>query len=79
MIYTSIINLDDREEKLSYKMREAQTKKIPINIILGDKEKDENLISYRRFGSKETYSADKNIFLELLLNEINSKRTKDQD
>ena len=70
------VELDDREEKLSYKMRESQVKKIPITIILGDKEKEENLISYRRFGSKETYSSEKNVFVELLLNEINSKRSK---
>ena len=57
-------------------MRESQVKKIPITIILGDKEKEENLISYRRFGSKETYSSEKNVFVELLLNEINSKRSK---
>ena len=73
------VELDDREEKLSYKMRESQTKKIPITLILGDKEKDENLVSYRRFGSKETYSSEKDVFKELLLNEINSKRVKSQD
>lgn len=68
--------LDDREEKLGYKMRESQTKKIPITLILGDKEKEENLISYRRHGSKETYSVEKNMFVELLLNEIKDKRSK---
>ena len=70
------VELDDREEKLSYKMRESQVKKIPITLILGDKEKDENLVSYRRFGSKETYSSEKNMFVELLLNEIKSKKAK---
>ena len=73
------VELDDRDEKLSYKMRESQVKKIPITIILGDKEKDENLISYRRFGSKETYSSNKDVFVELLLNEIKSKKVKGQD
>ena len=60
-------------------MRESQVKKIPINIILGDKERDENLVSYRRHGSRETYSAEKSVFVELLLNEIKSKKIKDQD
>lgn len=73
------VELDDREEKLSYKMREAQTKKIPIILILGDKEKDDNLISYRRHGSNKTYSVDKDMFVELLLNEIKDKKTKNQD
>ncbi len=70
--------LDDREEKLGYKMREAQVKKIPINIILGDKEKSEGLISYRRHGSDKTYSAAKDIFVELLLNEIKEKKSKSE-
>ena len=72
------VELDDREEKLGYKMREAQIKKIPINIILGDKEKSEGLISYRRHGSDKTYSAAKDIFVELLLNEIKEKRNKSE-
>ena len=70
--------LDDREEKLGYKMREAQVKKIPINIILGDKEKSEGLISYRRHGSDKTYSAAKDIFVELLLNEIKENKSKSE-
>ncbi len=73
------VELDDRDEKLSYKMRDAQTKKIPIILILGDKEKDGNLISYRRHGSNKTYSVDKDMFVELLLNEIKDKKTKNQD
>ena len=73
------VELDDREEKLSYKMRDAQTKKIPIILILGDKEKDDNLISYRRHGSNKTYCLDKDMFTELLLNEIKDKKTKNQD
>ncbi len=71
------VQLDDRDEKLSYKIREAQTKKIPITLILGDKEKQENLISYRRHGSDKTYSVEKNMFIELLLNEIRDKRSKE--
>lgn len=68
--------LDDREEKLGYKMREAVVKKIPITLVLGDKEKDGNLVSYRRHGSDKTYSVEKNMFIELLLNEIKDKRSK---
>ena len=70
------VELDDRDEKLSYKMRESQTKKIPITLILGDKERDENLVSYRRHGSLKTYSVTKDTFKELLLNEIKSKQSK---
>ena len=68
------VELDDRDEKLSYKMRESQTKKIPITLILGDKERDENLVSYRRHGSNKTYSVQKDMFKNLLLNEIKLKK-----
>ena len=71
------VELDDREEKMGYKIRESQTKKIPITLILGDKEKDEGLVSYRRHGSDKTYSVEKNMFIELLLNEIKDKRRKE--
>ena len=73
------VELDDREEKLSYKMRDAQTKKIPIILVLGDKEKDGNLVSYRRHGADKTYSVDKDMFISLLLNEIKDKKSKNQD
>ena len=73
------VELDDRDEKLSYKMRESQTKKIPITLILGDKERDDNLVSYRRHGSLKTYSVQKDTFKELLLNEIKSKQSKSQE
>ena len=48
------VKVDERDEKLSYKMRESQTKKIPITLIIGDKEKENNTISYRKFGSNDT-------------------------
>ena len=69
------VELDDRDEKLSYKMRESQTKKIPITLILGDKERDKSLVSYRRHGSLKTYSVQKDTFKDLLLNEIRSKKS----
>ena len=46
------VELNNKDEKLSYRMREVQTSKIPCTVILGDNEKENNLISYRLFGSK---------------------------
>ena len=60
------VELDDSDEKLSYKMRESSVQKIPYTLILGDKEKDSNLISYRKLGSKETHTMNKNEFIKLL-------------
>ena len=67
-------SIDLKDEKLSYKMRESQTKKIPYTLILGDKEKENNLISYRIFGSKETITLDTKEFLSKIKNEIENKK-----
>ena len=70
------VNLDDRDEKLGYKMREAQIKKYPYNLILGQKEKDEETISYRKHGSEETIKLNLKEFKEQLIKEIETKESK---
>ena len=65
--------LDSRDEKLSYKMRESQTKKNPYTLIIGDKEKETNTISYRVHGSTETINMPVNEFIEKLNKEITEK------
>lgn len=67
------VELDDRDEKLSYKMRESQTKKVPITLILGDNEKDNNTISYRLFGSRETTTLSVDEFIHLMKESIEKK------
>ena len=62
--------LDSRDEKLSYKMRESQTKKIPYTLILGDKEKEDKTISYRIHGNNETKTMDTNEFISILKDNI---------
>ena len=68
------VNLDDRNEKLSYKMRESQTKKNPITLILGDKEVESSTISYRKFGSTETYTLPKSEFYKLVKETIDERK-----
>ena len=68
------VNLDDRNEKLSYKIRESQTKKNPITLILGDKEVESNTISYRKFGSTETYTLPKSDFYKLVKETIDERK-----
>ena len=67
------VNLDDRDEKLSYKMREAQIKKYPYNLILGQTEVDNHNISYRTHGSKETISISNEEFIKKIKEEIKTK------
>ena len=68
------VKLDDRDEKLSYKMRESQAKKIPLTIIVGDKEMNDNLVSYRRFGETETTTLSKDEFVKNILECIENKK-----
>ena len=68
------VTYDDRDEKMNYKIRESVTKKIPITIILGDKEKENGNISYRRYGREETITVSKEDFVTLIKNEIKNHR-----
>ena len=67
------VELDSRDEKLSYKMRESVIAKIPYTLILGDKERDNNTISYRLRGSNETFNLEIDDFIKLIKNEIINK------
>lgn len=78
LTYNFRVQFDDRDEKLSYKMRESQTKKIPYTLIIGDKEKDSNSVSYREFGSTETTNISTSEFIDLLRNEIKNKVIKNK-
>ena len=61
---------------MSYKIRESQIKKIPYTIIIGDKELENNLISYREFGKTSTTTLKKEEFIKLLKKEIKDKTIK---
>ena len=65
--------LDDRNEKLGYRLREAQTKKVPYTLILGDKEKQDSTISYRLHGEKDTTTVSQEEFIKLIKEEIKNK------
>ena len=67
------VELDDRNEKLGYKMRESVMRKIPITLIIGQKEVDDNTISYRLYGSEETTTVSKDEFLKFLADKIENK------
>jgi len=67
------VEVDVRDEKLGYKIREAQTKKIPFTIVIGDKEMEANSVNIRRYGEKETTSLALEDFLEKIQDEIKNK------
>ena len=68
------VELDNRNEKLGYKMRESVMRKIPVTVILGQKEVDENLISYREYGSEETHTLTYEKFISYLKERIENKK-----
>lgn len=68
------VKLDSRDEKLSYKMRESQSSKIPYTLIIGDKEKEDNSISYRLFGHRETENVSLKDFEKQILNQIKKRQ-----
>ena len=67
-------SLDDRDEKLGYRLRESVTKKTPYVLIIGDKEKEENIISFRKYGSQDTNSLDLDNFIQKLHKLIKERR-----
>ncbi|RKQ20070.1 threonine--tRNA ligase [Ureibacillus endophyticus] len=58
------VEMDDREEKLGYKIREAQMKKIPYMLVLGDKELESEAVNVRRYGSKDSETVSLAEFVE---------------
>ena len=66
-------NLDSREEKLGYKLREAVVKKIPVTVILGQNEVDNNTISYRLHGSEDTTTVTVDEFINMLNEKIKNR------
>jgi threonyl-tRNA synthetase len=68
------VELDKRDEKLSYRMRDSQTQKIPYTLIVGDKEKEDNTISYRVFGNAETKTVSQEEFVNLIKEVISLKK-----
>ena len=67
---------DNREEKLGYKIREAQVKKIPYQLVLGDQEKDQNTVTYRAYGKQEQMTVSLDQFIEMIQLEIKTKGIK---
>ena len=66
--------IDDRDEKLGYRMREAQTKKIPYQLVLGDNEVNNRTLNVRKYGQKEQVSYSIDEFVKIITEEIKTKK-----
>lgn len=67
------VEVDVRDEKIGYKIREAQTKKIPFALVIGDKEMEAGSVNVRRYGEKKTESLPFEEFLQVINKEIEEK------
>ncbi len=68
------VELDDREEKLGYKLRESVIKKIPVTVIIGQKEVDAKTVSYRLYGSEDTTTVTLDEFKKFLEDRKKSRK-----
>ncbi|MGA0351740.1 MAG: threonine--tRNA ligase [Acholeplasmataceae bacterium] len=60
------VEYDDRNEKMGYKIRSAQTLKIPYTLVLGDQEMQEGTVTFRRYGQKEQHTVSLDAFIEMI-------------
>ena len=68
------VETDYREEKLGYKIREAQMAKIPYQLVSGDKELENNTVTYRKYGQTEQVTVTIDDFVSMMnkhTNELN--------
>lgn len=73
------VEIDDRREKINYKIREAQTEKIPFALVVGDREAEEGTVAVRRYGQQNSNTLKLEDFVQLVKEEICSKKTGLED
>ncbi|MDD4531988.1 MAG: threonine--tRNA ligase [Bacilli bacterium] len=66
--------IDDRDEKLGYKIHDWQTKKVPYTLVIGDNEVNDNTITYRIYGKREQITVPIDSFVEMVHKDIDSKQ-----
>jgi len=67
------VEVDDRNEKIGYKIREGQVQKVPYMLVVGDKEVETGTVSLRKRGEGDKGSTDFNAFTDGLREEIRAK------
>ena len=65
--------IDDRSEKTGKKIRDAQVKKIPYMVVIGDKEAETGILPIRKHGSKESFEMSVEDFIKYVQEKISSR------
>ncbi|NLW52489.1 MAG: threonine--tRNA ligase [Tissierellia bacterium] len=68
------VDLDARDEKMGKKIRESQMSKIPYQLVFGDKELEENTVTVRRYGEKQTETMPLEDFIKMATEEVELKK-----
>lgn len=68
------VEMDEREEKVGYRMRDSILKKIPYTLVIGNKEVESDLVTYRKYGTEEQITVSKSDFVQFIKEEIKEKR-----
>ena len=70
------VEVDERNEKMGYKIREAQVKKIPYALVIGDQEMQDGNVTLRKYGEKDSQTMSVDDFIKLVQGKIASKEEK---
>jgi threonyl-tRNA synthetase len=68
------VSVDEREEKVGYKLRESVLKKVPYALVIGDKEMTDKTVSYREYGKTDVITVTTDEFINKLNAEIKNKK-----
>ncbi|WP_188206381.1 threonine--tRNA ligase [Alkalibacillus aidingensis] len=68
------VELDVRDEKLGYKIRESQTQKIPYSLVLGDQEMNQEAVNIRKYGEKDSQTVSLDEFIKNIVDEITHRQ-----
>ncbi len=66
------VKVDLRNEKMGYKIREAQTQKVPYTLVVGDEELRDQTVSVRRYGEKDANDEAIKLFTDMILDDIHN-------
>ncbi|KIS04371.1 threonine--tRNA ligase [Paucilactobacillus wasatchensis] len=66
------VSVDHRNEKMGYKIREAQTQKVPYTLVVGDNEVKDSGVTVRKYGEEKQVSKSKQDFLDEILGDLSS-------
>ena len=64
------VEIDERNEKTGYKIRESQVKKTPYTIVVGDQEQESGTVAMRKYGEKNSTTMSSDDFIALVQEKI---------